>query len=347
MATVENSRSVAGIVLAAGKGTRMKSAVPKVLHPIAGKPMLGWVLDAMRGSGIGASCLVLSEDLVGFDEFLAKDPDLAVALQINRQGTGDAVAAASYCFAETTPAPYAAGKAHRQRRGKPIDATHVLISAGDTPALDAGSLAGFIDACVDAGAQLGVLGMRVPDPRGYGRMILDGSKLRAIVEDRDADPSTRRIDVCNTGIIFGEKNLIFELIRELKPNNSQKEYYLTDCVKHAWQRGLPTHAHVSDKWQEFAGINDRAQLAAVEAVLVRRKIEAMMLSGVTVHLPDTVYVEDGVEVGPDSEIGPSVCLRGKTKIGAGARIGAGSVLDGVTVKAGEVVPPLSVRLEGK
>lgn len=333
---------VAGIILAAGKGTRMKSSLPKVLHPLAGRPMLTWVVDSMRATGVDSICLVLSEDIQDFDPYLKKNPDLRVAIQKNRQGTGDAVASTAWSFAKVKPAPYAAGRAHQ---GTPIDCDHVLISAGDTPALHPSSLQAFIDTCRDQKTQLGVLGMRIPDPFGYGRMVLDGTKLRAIIEEKDADQPTRRIDVVNTGIIFAERELLFDLLADLKPNNSQQEYYLTDCVKLAWQRGITVNAHVTDRWQEFLGINDRSQLANVEAVLVRRKLESFMLNGVTVCLPATVFVDEDVTVGADAEIGANVTLRGKTTVGAGARIGAGSVLENVAVKDGEVVPPLSVRVQ--
>lgn len=336
------SITVAGIILAAGKGTRMKSGMPKVLHPLAGRPMLTWVVDSMRATGVGSICLVLSEDIQGFEPFIAQNKDLRVAIQKNRQGTGDAVAATAWSFAGVKPAAYAAGRAHQ---GDPIVCDSVLISAGDTPALQPSSLQAFIDASREAKASLSVLGMRIADPYGYGRMVLDGTKLRAIIEEKDADASTRRIDVVNTGIIYASRELLFDLLADIKPNNAQQEYYLTDCVKLAWQRGLTVHAHVADRWQEFLGINDRAQLANVEAVLVRRKLEALMLSGVTVRLPETVYVDRDVEVGIDTEIGSNVSLRGKTKIGSGAHIGAGAVLENAVVKDGEVVPPLSVRIQ--
>ena len=336
-----SARSVAGIILAAGKGTRMKSALPKVLHPLAGLPMLEWVVEALRSAGIGPLCLVLSEDTQGFDAYLAANKDLSVAIQKNRQGTGDAVAAAAWSFNGVKPAPYAAGHV---LQGTPIDARHVLISAGDTPALGAAALNAFVDQALDAKAPISVLGMKIPEPFGYGRMVLDGSKLRAIIEEKDADASTRRIDVVNTGIILAEKELLFDLLAELKPNNSQNEYYLTDCVKLAWQRGLQVHAHVSEAWTEFLGINDRAQLSRVEAVLMRRKLDALMLTGVTVRLPDTVYIDQSVTIAPDAEIGANVTLRGKTDIGARAQIGAGSVLENVRVAAGEKVPPLSVKI---
>lgn len=329
----------AAIVLAAGKGTRMYSAVPKVLHPVAGRPMVHWVLDALKGAGVDQTCLVLSEERQGFEDFLA-ETELTVAVQKNRLGTGDAVAAAAWSFAGVSPASFAAGGA---LSGPKIQCDYVLVATADTPAITKDEIKTFLDALKKSGQGLGVLGMRVPDPKGYGRMVAKGAELVSIVEEKDADAETRKIDVCNTGYIAAETALLFGLLHELKPDNAQKEYYLTDVVKHARARGLKPFMHVAGEYRDFAGINDRAQLAEVEHWLIKRKARELMTKGVSIHLPDTVYIEGTVEAEADADIGSGCRLIGKTRIGAGARIGAGSVIQDTVIQPGEMVPPLSVR----
>lgn len=331
----------AAVILAAGKGTRMYSALPKVLHPVAGKPMVRWVLDAMKSAGVDNVCLVLSEERQGFEEFLTAEKNLTVAVQKNRLGTGDAVAAAAYSFAGVKPAPYAAGQA---LSGPAIDCEYVLIGTADTPAITYNEIRTFLEAVRASGQGLGVLGMRVPDPKGYGRLVSKGQELLAIVEEKDADAETKKIDVCNTGFIAAEKTLLFDLLHQLKPDNAQREYYLTDCVKYARERGLKPFVHVAGDHRDFAGINDRAQLAEVEHWLIKRKQKELMAKGVSIHLPDTVYVEGTVDAEADADIGSGCRLIGRTLIGAGARIGAGSVLQDTVIAPGERVPPLSVRI---
>jgi bifunctional UDP-N-acetylglucosamine pyrophosphorylase/glucosamine-1-phosphate N-acetyltransferase len=189
----------------------------------------------------------------------------------------------------------------------------------------------------------------------------DGKGLAGIVEEKDATPAEREIDACNTGIILAETRTLFTLIAGLTADNAQKEYYLTDCVKHARARGLTTHAVVVDDWESFAGINDRLQLADLEERLVARLLARLMAGGATVRLPHTVYVEAGVESEGDVDIGAGVALHGRTtlargarlgagatltdvRVGAGAAIGAGAVLERCAVAPGEQVPPLTVRL---
>lgn len=351
--------AVAAIMLAAGKGTRMRSTLPKVLHPLAGRPMVSWIAAALSAAGVAPLCAVLSEDLTGFDLFLDQHPEIAVAIQKNRLGTGDAVAAAAYAFSGVKMAPFAAGRLHQ---GTPIAAPHVLIAPGDTPAIETSTITAFIEKSRARKAQVAVLGMRVPDPKGYGRMIIaDDGSLTQIVEEKDASPEQRLITACNTGVIFAETDVLFELVAGLMPNNAQREYYLTDIVAGARAKNLATYAHVVDDFESFAGVNDRVQLSGLEETLLARKRAELMRAGVTIHSPATVYVEHGVDIFSDAEIGAGAVLKGRTTIGGGAvigpnaviedatigpgaSIGAGSVVARVIIAAGEVVPPLTVRL---
>lgn len=318
----------------------MYSAIPKVLHPVAGRPMVRWVFEALKGAGIDSLCLVLSEERQGFEEFLSQERRLTVAVQRNRLGTGDAVAATAWSFQGVTPASYAAGG---HLSGERIQADFVLVATADTPAITSAELKTFLEALKKSGQGLGVLGMRVPEPKGYGRMVAEGSELIAIVEEKDADAETKRIDVCNTGYIACETALLFGLLHELKPDNAQKEYYLTDVVRYARARGLKPLMHVAKEYRDFAGVNDRAQLADVEHWLIKRKARELMAKGVSIHLPDTVYIEGTVEADADADIGSGCRLIGRTKIGGGAKIGAGSVIQDTVIQPGESVPPLSVR----
>lgn len=353
---------LAGIVLAAGKGTRMRSDRPKVLHALAGRPMLDWVTAALESAGVKALCVVLSEDLTGFGPFLEQRPGLSVALQINRLGTGDAVASAAYAFAGAKTAPFAKGKLARGGQLSPSKDAMILISAGDTPALDPAGLKRFVEAAAAEKAAVSVLGMRPASPFGYGRMLIKENggmrHLERIVEEKDCTENERQVGVVNTGLIAARADVLFDLIAELKDDNAQREYYLTDCVALARKRGLLVTAHVAEDAASFAGINDRRQLAAVETTLVRRKVEQLMLAGVTVRLPDSVYVDWNVSADGDAEVGAGAVLLAGTRLGRGAKIGAGAVLEGVEVgegaevgagsvltrtkvKAGETLPPLT------
>ena len=335
---------VAGLVLAAGKGTRMRSALPKVLHEVAGRPRLEWTLRCLDDAGIDKICLVLSEDRGGFAPFLAKWPDLNVAVQRNRQGTGDAVAAAAWSLAGVQPPPFAAGYA---AQGQPLECSYLLIMAGDVPAVQAASLRDFVAAAKASAVPMAVLGMQMADPTGYGRMRISSDVLQDITEEKDADVATRSIDICNTGIYLVDKQLLFALLPGLKPQNAQGEYYLTDCVKLARSQGHRVLAHVASESGQFAGINDRAQLAAVEAMMIRRKRQELLAAGVGLQLPETIYVEPGVEVGNDTLVAAGCHLSGVTRIGRGCVIGAGSILKNIVVPSGEHVPPHTVRIQAE
>lgn len=332
--------SIAAVVLAAGKGTRMRSSVPKVLHPVAGRPMLDWVLGALEAAGVAKACLVLGPDHTAFSEILADRPELVVAIQHGQAGTGDGVASAAVAFAKVAMPQYARGELVR---GNPLTTSHVLVCASDTPAIRSETLATFVAAAMNADAGLAVLAMDVPSPFGYGRIVTGDAGRVTIVEERDASAEIRRITICNTGVILARTDLLFSLLGELKPENAQKEYYLTDCFALAGKRGVGALVHVTKEWREFAGINDRAQLAELESQLIASKRRALMQSGVTIRLPESVYVDDTVSVGPESVIESGVVLTGSTVIGHGCRIGAGAVLhdavvgDGAEIGAGAVV----------
>jgi bifunctional UDP-N-acetylglucosamine pyrophosphorylase/glucosamine-1-phosphate N-acetyltransferase len=347
---------MAAVVLAAGKGTRMKSRLPKILHPVAGRSMVDWVLLSLQRAEIRQTCLVVGTQHQAFSEILADRPDIVVAVQHSQAGTGDAVASAAAAFAGAVVPSYSKGELVR---GEPLDATHILVCTADTPALDPATLRRFVDESLKAGSDLAVLAMDVPDPTGYGRVIQDGAGRVRIVEHRDASESERSVTLSNTGIIFARRDVLFTVLAELKPNNSQKEYYLTDCFALGAARGLKTGVVVATEWQQFAGVNDRLQMADVEAKLVARRLAKFMQDGVTIRLPNTVFADDTVCVAPDTVIEPGVVLLGQTVVGTGCRIeagarllnarvadgaviGAGSILGAVEVSPGQRILPLTV-----
>lgn len=324
---------VAGIVLAAGKGTRMRSMRPKVLHTVLGRPMVGWVLDSLAKAGVKQSVMVIGSDQTPFADFLRQHSDLALAVQHRQKGTADAVASAYGLFADgSTPIPYAEGSI---LRGGALEATHVLICAGDTPALDGEELARFIRS--HGTSDVAILGMEPADPKGYGRLVVVDGVLTGIIEEKDADTDTKKIRLVNSGVVLARRDVLFKLLAQVTPNNAQGEYYLTDVVKLAHQQGYATTAYVASEAQQFAGVNDRHQLASIEEwMLVRRQTE-IMANGITLHLPKTIYFEAEVQIGEDSVVGPGSRFFGRTKIGRGCIIGAGVTLRDANIGDGAVI----------
>ena len=256
---------VAALVLAAGKGTRMKSDLPKVLLKAAGQSLLERVLLILQTAGIRRTCLVLGGDLEPFNDLLQRYPDLPVCRQVQRRGTGDAAASAAPGFTGVTPPSWSAGEL---LRGTPLTSAAILICYGDTPCLQPTVIGDFITTCQREESRIGVLGMRHPNPTGYGRLVLDEEgRLEEIVEEKDADDRIRRIDLCNSGIVYAATDFLFHLLARLTPENAQKEYYLTDCFRLAREEGAPATVYITDDYRSFDGVNDPVQLAAAEELL--------------------------------------------------------------------------------
>lgn len=379
------SRSVAAIVLAAGKGTRMKSNLAKVLHRAAGLPMLDWVVRSLKSAGVEQQVIIVSPAMakaIGGAEWAdwQRFGSAIFCCQNIARGTGDAVASAWPAFCGVAKPPFvdarlvprgsvpvssepASGDGAVTAGALPengLQVDDVIVCAGDTPALSSEGLREFIDVCHAANAEMGVLAMRVPDPKGYGRIVTDeAGNLVAIVEERDATAEQKEINSCNSGVIFAKAAVLFEMLSLLDSDNSQGEFYLTDCLGFAVQKNLKVVVHEGKNHADFAGVNDRSQLAAVEVTLVTRMIDAFMKSGVTFHNPGSCYIEADCRIGSDSEIGPGVTITSRTQIGRncqvgpnvtlddveagdGCVIGAGSVIRNYVVNPGEYVPPLSM-----
>lgn len=267
-------QNITALILAAGKGTRMGAGnKPKVLHELAGKSMLQHILDTLWSLSLGSYALVLDDSWSEFLPLLEQYEGLRICHQKKRNGTGGAVAACAPLFEGVEPLGYAEGDLVR---GATVDPEgSVIVCYGDTPLLNSSLLQNFIDDHEKSGSAVTVLGMEHPRPTGYGRLILgaDGSELLSIVEEKDATPEERKIHSCNSGIVMAKTKVLFELLRLVKNNNAQKEYYLTDVVSLAQGRA-PVRAYMTKSWEVLTGVNTQEQLKEAEKIFSSTKARA-------------------------------------------------------------------------
>ena len=295
------------VILAAGLGKRMRSERAKVLHRVAGKPLVSHIIQAAQR--LQPERLVV---VVGHQADVVRracgGAGIQFAVQPRQRGTGDAVLAAQTAFADW--------------QGQ------VLIVCGDTPLLTTATLAGFVQNHRTARATVSVLTARVPEPADYGRVIrtADG-RLSKIVEARDASAHERTVDEINSGIYCVRAEFLFPALRALQPNNAQAEYYLTDIVGQAVRAGLPTQAVLTEDAEELGGINSREDLATMEKAKQDQLRKKWMARGVTLEDPQTVYFDEDVTVGQDTVIGPNTHLKGRTQIGARCRIDGSAYIE--------------------
>jgi bifunctional UDP-N-acetylglucosamine pyrophosphorylase / glucosamine-1-phosphate N-acetyltransferase len=313
-------RTCLAIVLAAGEGTRMRSRHPKVMHRIAGKPMLAHVLDAVVGSGATACAVVVGPQ----QPAVAGEARRAVAsaeifVQSERRGTAHAVLAAREAIA----------------RG----ADDVLIVFGDTPLVLPQTLARLRAALTD-GAAVAVLGFRPKNPTGYGRLLLDGEQLLAIREERDADAAERAITLCNGGLMALAGGHALAILERIEDHNAKREFYLTDAVAIARDMGFAAVAPECGE-NEVRGINTRAQLAETEAVMQQRLRAAALEAGVTLVAPDTVFLAADTVLGQDVVIEPHVVFGPGVVVEDDAVIHAFSHIEGAHVGRGVSVGPFA------
>ena len=292
------------VILAAGEGKRMRSSRPKVLAGLAGRPLLAHVVDTARA--LAPERIVIVVHGPGGREVRASfpDDDLVWVEQSERQGTADALAAA-------LPALPDAGEA--------------LTLYGDVPLLDSGTLA-TLAAKAGEGA-LALLTARLDDPAGYGRIVRDAEgRVTRIVEDRDADEGQRRITEVNTGVMAAPVASLREWLPRIGNDNAQGEYYLTDALELAVADGVPVQPVLADDPAATRGVNTRAQLAAMEAELRRRRAQALMQAGVSLVDPSRIDVRGTLECGPDVVIEPNCLFEGHVVLGAGVHVGVGAVV---------------------
>lgn len=306
------------VVLAAGLGTRMKSTKAKVLHEVAGRPLVGHVVSALAGAQIPDVVVVVGHQREQVIEYLADaHPSARTAVQERMRGTGDAVRCA---LPEI-----------------PEDTDTVMVLAGDTPLLTAQTLQRLIAEHAATGAAATILTARLADPTGYGRIVRGAEGVRRIVEHKDATAEQLAIDEINSGLYVFDAAALRRGLAVLTSDNAQGEEYLTDVIGWLVEEGLPVAAFVAEDADEIHGINDRVQLAAAGAVLRQRAAEHWMLQGVTIEDPETTWIEAGVVLEPDCVILRNSHLAGHTRIAAGAVIGPDTTLVDSEVGEGATV----------
>ncbi len=308
------------VLLAAGKGTRMRSERPKVLHPLAGRPMLAHVLATAAALAPARAAVVLAPGMDQVAAEVERGPLPAVIVhQAPQLGTAHAVLAAR---AELPPTG------------------EVLVLYGDTPLVTAATLRQLLEARRAADAAVAVLGFRPPDPTGYGRLALDQAGLARIVEERHADATLKRDGACNAGIMAFDAARLLPLLDAIEIKQPKGEYYLTDVVEHARARGWACTA-IEGPYEAGLGINSQTQLAEAEAILQQRLRAAAMAAGVTMIAPETVYLAADTELAAGVEVGPFVVFGAGVKVAPNARILSFCHLEGVRIGAGAEIGPFA------
>ncbi|MBQ7478566.1 MAG: bifunctional UDP-N-acetylglucosamine diphosphorylase/glucosamine-1-phosphate N-acetyltransferase GlmU [Selenomonadaceae bacterium] len=301
------------VVLAAGKGTRMKSALPKVLHRVGGKHMLQHVLDAAKAAGAKRNIVV-----TGFG--------------------GETVREAIGSQAEFVTQEEQLGTGHAVLQAKPLlegETGTVMVLCGDTPLLTGELLKKLYDSHLEAGAKATVLTAIMPDPTGYGRIVhmADGT-VEKIVEHKDATEEERKIREVNSGIYCFEAKELFSALGEVKNDNAQGEYYLPDVLEILRKQGKKIWAVATEDYESTFGINSRSQLAQAEKILRHRKNEELMAEGVTLMDPDSTFIDADVKIGRDTVIYPFTWIEGKSVIGENCELGPNVRLQNVTIGNG-------------
>ncbi|MGC8906636.1 MAG: bifunctional UDP-N-acetylglucosamine diphosphorylase/glucosamine-1-phosphate N-acetyltransferase GlmU [Desulfomonilaceae bacterium] len=327
------------LVLAAGKGTRMKSRKCKVIHPVAGRPMIHYVMESLVHAGVADICVVVGhegdavrERLGAFSAtFVEQEPQL---------GTGHAVAAARSVL-----------------EGR---SENVLILCGDTPLIRPQTIEALLQFHLEKKSQLTVVTTIIEDPTGYGRIIREqsGTHIAKIVEERDASPEEKNVKEINTGMYVASSPLLYPLIDAVRPDNAQGEYYLTDIVEEAVKRGVAVWPYKLQRSEEALGVNRRSDLAKVSCIVWDEVRQRLMDAGVTLLDPAATYIDPTVTVGPDTVIYPCTFISGATVIGSDCviesgvhimdsavgdrvRILQGSRLNNVVVRDGASIGPMA------
>lgn len=309
----------AAIILAAGKGTRMKSALPKVLHAVGGRAMIDWSIALADAAGCSRKIVVCSPGQEALQAHIAaRLGEDAIAIQDPPLGTGHAVRAAEDALVGFDGA--------------------LVVLYGDTPLIRPVAVESLF-AALDDGAALGVLGFEAADPGAYGRLICDETGgLERIVEARDASPEELVVPLCNSGVMAGHAKEMFALLSKVTNDNAKGEYYLTDIAGLARAAGRRC-AVVRCEEADVLGVNSRAELAAAEAAFQERMRAGMMAAGVTLRAPDTVFFSHDTAIGNDVTIEPNVVFGSGVTVEAGATIRAFSHLEGAHVSTDAIIGP--------
>lgn len=303
----------AAIVLAAGEGSRMKSKHSKVTHRILEKPLVRWVVDAAKEAGAGNVITVVGH---GRDEVEPLVADTTIVVQERQLGTANAVAVCEQALSG-------------------FDGS-VLVLTGDSPLVTADTLRALVRKREETQAAVVVLTMIVNNPFGYGRIVRDASgNVERIVEQKDATPEQLAITECNSGFYCFDAKALFSALEQVKSDNSQGEFYLTDVLEISRRANRPVLAWTVEDPTECLGVNTRVQLAQAEKIMQRRINRAHMLSGVTMIDPDHVWISSDVSIGMDTILYPGVMLSGNCTIGQDCVLGPGVHLRNVNMNDGE------------
>lgn len=325
----ESMKDIAIVMLAAGKSTRMRSKTSKVLHKVAGQPIIAYSISAARRLNPKKIVIVVGRGQQGqFEEALGKDRKIEYCVQAEARGTGHAVAQAEKCLIG-------------------FDG-YIMILPGDVPLIWPATLEAFVGNVMDEGAVCSIISTEWPDPNQYGRVLRNKKGgFKAIREARDATDAERDIHEINSGIFLVKSKWLFGALKNVKPHNAQKEYYLTDIIEMAVGAGDLVTAHCFSPHEQFVGINDRSDLAFVKKIMNSFITEYWMEMGVGIDDPEQTYIDSDVLIGEDTTIAPSVFLRGKTSIGRGCFIDTGSILENAVIGDHVHVKPYSVIEDSK
>jgi bifunctional UDP-N-acetylglucosamine pyrophosphorylase/glucosamine-1-phosphate N-acetyltransferase len=317
------TRARAAIVLAAGQGTRMKSSLPKVLHKVGGRAMLDWAIDAVQALGCDRVIVVVGPHAPDVSEHVeARLGAAAIAVQDQPLGTGHAVRAAEAALADFEG--------------------DVIITYGDCPLVRADTIAPLFDLRAQ-GAGLAVLGFETPAPTGYGRLIMEADgTLGRIVEEKEASADEKAVRLCNSGVLAGDKAVLFSLLSMVKNTNAKGEYYLTDVIGLGRSSGFKARVALAPE-ADMLGVNSRVELAQAEGHFQTKRRRAAMEAGVTLIDPDTVYFSWDTALANDVLVEPGVFFGPGVKVESGAVVKAWSHLEGAHVGADSAVGPF-VRL---
>jgi len=305
------------VVLAAGQGTRMKSKVPKVLHKVLDKMMIDYVIEAAKEAGVSSICAVVGHKSAMVKAMIGEKVS-EFAVQKEQLGTGHAVMQAENFIGQNGD---------------------VLILCGDTPLITAKTIKELFEFHRKNENAATVISVVLEDPTGYGRIVRGNHSFEKIVEHKDATEEQKMINEINTGVYVFKASELLQSFKELKNDNAQNEYYLTDCLEIIKNKGLNVGVMIARDENEFLGINSKLQLAKAAQVMKRRINEKHLINGVTIEDPENTYIGKDVVIKPDTVILPGTVIEGKTEIGTDCVIGPNSritnsiIKDGVTVQA--------------